>query len=51
MRQVPTLVPQGGEVMTESAAILLYLADAYPQAHLAPLATKPLRRQYLRWRV
>jgi GST-like protein len=49
MRQVPTLVFPGGEVMTESAAILLYFADAHPQAHLAPLATQPLRRQFLRW--
>lgn len=51
MRQVPTLVLPGGEVMTESAAILLYLADAYPQARLAPIATEQLRRQYLRWMV
>jgi GST-like protein len=51
MRQVPTLVLPGGEVMTESAAILLYLADAHPQARLAPTATEQLRRQYLRWMV
>ena len=51
MRQVPTLVLPGGEVMTESAAILLYLADAYPQAHLAPTAPDRLRRQFLRWMV
>jgi GST-like protein len=49
MRQVPTPVFPGGEVMTESAAILLYLADAHPQAHLAPLAAHPLRRRFLRW--
>lgn len=51
MRQVPTLVFPDGEVMTESAAILLYLADAHPLAHLAPTTTEPLRRQYLRWMV
>jgi GST-like protein len=51
MRQVPTLVLSDGEVMTESAAILLYLADAYPQAHLAPTTTEPSRRQYLRWMI
>jgi GST-like protein len=49
MRQVPTLVLPGGEVMTESAAILMYLADAHPQARLAPAVTDPLRRPYLRW--
>jgi GST-like protein len=51
MRQVPTLVLPGNEVMTESAAILMYLADAHPQARLAPAATDPLRRAYLRWMV
>ncbi|MEO5700605.1 MAG: glutathione S-transferase family protein [Casimicrobiaceae bacterium] len=51
MRQIPTLLFPGGEVMTESAAILLYLADAYPQANLAPTTTEPLRRQFLRWMV
>jgi GST-like protein len=50
LRQVPTLVLGDGEVMTESAAILLYLADAYPEARLAP-AAPDLRRQYLRWMV
>ena len=50
LRQVPTLVLADGEVMTESAAILLYLADAYPEARLAPLVTDSRRRrQYLRW--
>jgi glutathione S-transferase len=33
--RVPTL-EHGGTVMTESAAILLYLADRYPSARLAP---------------
>ena len=51
MRQVPTLVLPGGEVMTESAAILLYLAETHPQAHLAPTGTGKLRRQFLRWMV
>lgn len=49
MRQIPTLVLPGGEVMTESAAILIYLADLHPEARLAPLPTDPLRRQFLRW--
>jgi GST-like protein len=51
MRQVPTLVFPDGEIMTESAAILVYLADAYPEARLAPVPTDPLRRRFLRWLV
>ncbi|MCE4557502.1 glutathione S-transferase family protein [Roseateles cellulosilyticus] len=49
MRQIPTLVMPDGEVMTESAAILIYLADLDPAATLAPAPTAPLRRQFLRW--
>ena len=49
MRQVPVLVLPSGEIMTESAAILLWLADRYPEAALAPLPEDPLRAQYLRW--
>jgi GST-like protein len=51
MRQIPTLMLPDGEVMTESAAILIYLADSYPQAGLAPLPSDPVRRQFLRWMV
>lgn len=51
MRQVPTLVFPGGEVMTESAAILIALAEAHPQARLCPLAPGRERRQFLRWMV
>ena len=47
--QVPALVLPSGEVMTESAAILIYLADLYPQARLAPGLGDPKRAQYLRW--
>lgn len=49
MRQVPTLVYAGGEIMTESAAILIDLADRHPESMLAPRVTDPLRRQFLRW--
>ena len=35
--------------MHESAAILIYLADLYPQARLAPELNDPKRAQYLRW--
>ena len=43
---VPTLV-DGDVVVTESAAIVLHLADRYPQARLAP----PDRTQFYRWLV
>ncbi|MBW8893699.1 MAG: glutathione S-transferase N-terminal domain-containing protein, partial [Burkholderiales bacterium] len=46
MRQIPTLVLPDGEVMTESAAILIYLADLDPAAGLAPAPADPLRRQF-----
>lgn len=49
MQQIPTLVLPGGEVMTESAAILIYLADLYADHRLAPAPRDPLRRQFLRW--
>jgi GST-like protein len=49
MRQVPAVVFPSGEIMTESAAILIHLADAYPEARLAPPIGHPRRAQYLRW--
>jgi GST-like protein len=49
MRQIPALVLPGGEVMTESAAILIRLAELHPQARLAPGADAPGRGQFLRW--
>lgn len=51
MRQVPALVFPSGEVMTESAAILIDLADRNPRARLAPPVDDSLRRQFLRWMV
>lgn len=51
MRQIPTLVFPDGEIMTESAAILIDLADRHPVACLAPAPADPRRRQYLRWMV
>jgi hypothetical protein len=46
--QVPVLVLPGGGVMTESAAILIWLADCHPDAGLAPLATDERRPAFLR---
>ncbi|HET9121919.1 MAG TPA: glutathione S-transferase family protein [Acidiferrobacteraceae bacterium] len=46
--KVPTLVA-GTVVITETAAICAYLADAYPAAALAPPPQDPLRGPYYRW--
>lgn len=51
MRQIPTLVDSDGRVMTESAAILIHLADTHPQAELAPGIDDPRRAEFLRWMV
>lgn len=47
--QVPALALPSGEIMTESAAILIWLADAYPAARLAPAPTDAMRPAFLRW--
>ena len=47
--QTPTLVLPDGEVMTESAAITLLLAERYPEAGLAPrIDDAALRPHFLR---
>jgi glutathione S-transferase len=48
MGKVPTL-KVGEVVITETAAICAYLADAYPDKGLAPATTDPLRGVYYRW--
>lgn len=48
MGKVPAL-QHDGVVVTEAAAICAYLADAFPQAGLAPAPTSPQRAPYLRW--
>jgi GST-like protein len=49
MRQIPALVTPGGETITESSAILLWLTEQHPEAGLAPPQGDPLRGQFLRW--
>lgn len=49
MRQIPALVLPGGEVMTESAAILTWLADDHPEARLSPTMASAARPAFLRW--
>lgn len=48
MGKVPAIVHRG-VVVTEAAAICVYLADAFPQARLAPPLDDPKRGTYLRW--
>src|SRR4051794_19198695 len=51
LRQVPAVVLPGGQLMTESAAILIHLADSHPEAGLAPAPGAKDRAQFLRWMV
>ncbi len=48
MGKVPAIT-HGDVVVTEAAAVCAYLADAFPEAGLAPASTSPLRGAYLRW--
>ncbi|WP_454718207.1 glutathione S-transferase family protein [Caulobacter segnis] len=49
LKQIPALVTPDGETITESAAILIWLADRYPEAKLGPTIDDPRRAQFLRW--
>ena len=48
MGKVPA-IRHGDVVVTESAAICAYLADAFPEAQLAPPPSDRLRGSYYRW--
>jgi glutathione S-transferase len=48
MGKVPT-IRHGDTVVTEAAAICAYLADAFPEAGLAPPVDSRLRGPYYRW--
>lgn len=47
--QVPTMMLPDGRIMTESAAIILHLADQAPDAGLVPPAEEATRPMFLRW--
>jgi glutathione S-transferase len=52
MGKVPAvLVEQDGveSLVTEQTAVMTWLADLYPDAHLAPALDDPQRGPYLRW--
>ena len=48
MGKLPTIIHRG-VVVTETAAIIAYLADAFPGAGLAPAIDDPARGAYYRW--
>jgi glutathione S-transferase len=48
MGKVPAIT-HNGQVVTECAAICAYLADAFPEAGLAPPVDSPARAPYYRW--
>lgn len=48
MGKLPT-IEHRGTVVTETAAIIAYLADMFPQAGLAPALNDPSRGTYYRW--
>lgn len=48
-RKLPSLITPAGETLTESAAIVLTLAERYPDAALLPPIGSPARAQALRW--
>jgi glutathione S-transferase len=50
MGKLPALTHRG-VVVTETAAICMYLADAFPAANLAPAANSPERGTYYRWMI
>lgn len=50
MGKVPA-IQHGDALVTEQAAIFIYLADLYAEAGLAPALNDPLRGPYLRWMV
>lgn len=50
MAKVPA-IRHGAALVTEQAAVYLYLADLFPASGLAPAVTDPARATYLRWMV
>lgn len=48
MGKIPTIVHRG-TVITETGAIIAYLADEFPTAKLAPAIGEAARGSYLRW--
>lgn len=50
MGKVPA-IRHGEALVTEQAAVMMYLAELYPEAAMAPACGDPQRGAYLRWMV
>ena len=50
MGKVPA-IRHGDAIVTEQAAVYMYLAELYPEKRLAPMPGDPRRGAYLRWMV
>ena len=48
MGKIPSLM-HGDKLVTESTAIVMYLAERFPDAGLEVNTSSPLRNEYLRW--
>ena len=49
--EVPTLVLPDHSIMTESAAMMIHIADSHPAAGMSPALDSAQRPQFLRWMV
>jgi GST-like protein len=47
--QVPALLLPTDDLMTESAAMLIYLGDLHPETQIVPAPNDPERADFLRW--
>ena len=47
LARIPTLILPDGQILSESAAIALYLSEQHPEAGLAPPPGDPLRAAFL----
>lgn len=51
LAQIPTLLTPAGEVLSESVAITLHLAERWGREDWVPPADAPERARYLRWQL
>lgn len=49
--QIPTLVIPDGQTVTESAAMMLAIAERHPESGMMPAVSAPERPDFLRWMV